>query len=730
MSQTVSSLDVNLLTALFEPNGLLSQALPGFEARPQQLSMLSNIVEAYNNREIALIEAGTGTGKSIAYLIPALQWASIFQEKTVISTNTIHLQEQLLNKDIPVLLKALKLDLKAVLVKGMSNYICYRKLYDSKEEKYSFAENERVELDKIEVWAEKTNDGSKSDLPFVPNSHVWERVCAERDACSAKRCPHYDQCHFFKARKEANDAQILVVNHHILLADIVSRSEDDNYSEISVLPPYSRIILDEAHSFEDIATEHFADRVSQIGLIRILNRFSHEKHGKLTLLNNKLFDYFKGIIPANISTLLTIDLPGERQDIFLAITKLFQTLEAYMQFKQAPNTEDNNFKLRILSKHLLEEIWQQQVQPAIKQLHTALVKTITTHTTLENALNALKAEELQLVTASVRFDIASLAGRLMQTSQVFELFTENLMPNHVRWLEAQASRDSNNLLLVDAQLDVSKVLVKYLFSKFATVVLCSATLTTNRSFEFIRKRLGLTGETCLEHTVKDFLYDSPFDYQKQALLAIPTDIPVPSHINYEQAAAEQILEIVRISRGNAFVLFTSYSMLNNCYHKIVSRLTEGRFHVLKQGQDSRKALLHKFRTTDRSILFGTDSFWEGVDVVGEALRCVILTKLPFKVPSEPIIQARSEAIKEAGGDPFMEYMLPLAIVKFKQGFGRLIRNKKDRGCVICLDERLLSKGYGRFFLNSLPACQYAFENSLSMQKSLKDFYQKRMTKPF
>jgi len=310
--------------------------------------------------------------------------------------------------------------------------------------------------------------------------------------------------------------------------------------------------------------------------------------------------------------------------------------------------------------------------------------------------------------------------RLSDISSFLGVLLKEVSIDSVRWIEMLKN---HNVELVEAELDLSQRFVDVVFSKFPTIVLCSATLTTNRSFEFIRNRLGLMPDKC-GRTIQEHIYDSPFNYQKQALLAIPNDLPQPNHQKYEEMASKRIIELVRISRGNAFILFTSYQMLKNCYDQVAPQLHAERFNLLKQGDSSRKKLIEDFRTTDRSILFGTDSFWEGVDVVGDALRCVIIAKLPFKVPSEPIIQGRSERISAKGGDPFMDYMLPMAIVKFKQGFGRLIRNKTDRGCVICLDGRILNKGYGRLFLNSLPNCQEAFTNSQAIKARMQEFYKK------
>jgi ATP-dependent DNA helicase DinG len=333
----------------------------------------------------------------------------------------------------------------------------------------------------------------------------------------------------------------------------------------------------------------------------------------------------------------------------------------------------------------------------------------------------LKNEKLSERTQHTLFDIQALGNRLSEGASILQSFIDSDIPSDkVLWLEFQANR--SNTSLFNADLDISHHLEKSLFDRVSTVVLVSATLTTNKSFDFMRQRLGLN--QMKNKVIKGFIYEAPFDYQKQALFAIPTDLPIPTHPDFTHAAVEAIWKIVQASRGNAFILFTSYSMLKTCYEKLQDRLRGQRFHPLKQGDTNRQALIAQFKNTDRSVLFGTDSFWEGVDVAGEALRCVVIVKLPFKVPTEPIIQARSEAILANHGDPFFDYSLPNAIVKFKQGFGRLIRHKKDRGCIVCLDQRVLTKGYGSQFLNSLPNCQQLFSPLDQVQKQMEEFYRK------
>ncbi len=721
---------------VLQPEGNVSKIIKDFEDRIQHQKMLNNIIDAYNKNQIALIEAGTGTGKSIAYLIPAILWALQKKERSVISTHTITLQEQLLLKDIPLIAKALNVTIKASLVKGMRNYVCLRKVEETRVERLFLSPQEAEEFTQIDAWLHHTKDGSRSSIPFEPTGQTWDKICAENDTCNKIQCPHYQECHFFKARREASEAQLLIVNHHLLFADLAARSESENYEDPAILPIYTKVILDEAHHIEDIATEYFAQKVHQLELLRIVGRLSAEKGGKalgkLTQLKEKIQTFFKKKnIPIEVSSLLSkmnIDLPAIRSDLLKLITEGFEKFHHFISLSKisTKSIEDPAVenKLRILPEHYKHRYWE-EVKKQAGELTKVLQKYVQAIRGLEKSLKSLDEISLTELTKGICFEIEALCKRLSNASLLLDLFVQNApSPSKVRWIEAQMLKTMINVYIADAELDIAKALVNHLFSKFDSVILCSATLTTNQQFDYVRKRLGLTAEHAENLTVTEHIYDSPFNYPQQALLAIPTDIPSPLESSFTQAASEQIWQAILASHGNAFVLFTSYTMLKTCYQILQARLHEQKFPVFKQGDDNRQTLLNKFKNTDRSVLFGTDSFWEGVDVVGDALRCVIIVKLPFKVPTEPIIQARTEAILAQGGDPFMEYSLPNAIVKFKQGFGRLIRNKSDRGCIVCLDNRLITKRYGQQFLNSLPACRQIFTTSDQLRVHMQDFYKK------
>ncbi|MBB64346.1 MAG: ATP-dependent DNA helicase DinG [Waddliaceae bacterium] len=725
------------ILGLVASDGPISRALHNYEERSQQKEMMGKVIDAFNDRQIALIEAGTGTGKSLAYLIPSIIWALQNQERTVISTNTIALQEQLINKDLPFLLETFGWDVKAVLVKGMSNYVCKRKLRDTENELRLMSDEQSEQLDQILAWEETTDDGSLSTLPIVPAYNTWERVNADGDACNLRACPHFEACYYFKARKEAKDAQLLVVNHHLLFSDLHARGLEDKPSGHYILPPYSRVILDEAHNIEDVATDHFAARVSRHGLVKLLIRLGGERHGqgKLAQLQQKIRDCFDVNYQSEFDSYqkrLAIDLPAAHRLLLQATQDTFHCLAAFQDlFSSHSESEDSDGqnnrddKLRLGNQHFKHDFWINHVVIEVKDLVEQIIALVTALNSLDQDI--ANSDVLKLIdhTDSLRVDIRGICSRLTMIAQDLQLFClQNIDGNGVRWLEKQLSgKHGVRQQAIDAQLDISQLLRDSLFNFFPTVVLCSATLSTSQKFTYIKKRLGLDQKISQER-LSESIYLSPFDYQKQSLLIVPTEIPDPQDPKFIEKAAEYIYRSIQASRGNAFVLFTSYSMLNECYQKVTKRLQGDYYKLLRQGDDSRQTLIEQFKTIDRSVLFGTDSFWEGIDVSGEALRCVIIAKLPFKVPTEPLTQARAEAIRENGGSPFFEYSLPTAIMKFKQGFGRLIRNKRDRGCVVCLDSRLVKKNYGSAFLKSLPQLPLKLLSETDFDQTMREFYKK------
>lgn len=691
---------------LFKSEGALARAIPGFESRPQQLSMASDVAELFSKGGVLLIEAGTGIGKSIAYLVPALVAAAFSGRRTVISTHTIALQEQLIYKDIPLLIEALKIDERAVVMKGMGNYLCRRRLDDAMAERRGYGVEERSEVEQISEWSKSREEGSRTELGFPLSRSTWDRVRMEGDACSHAECPHFRRCFFFKARREAEGARLLVVNHHLLLADLAIRMEGQS----GILPEYDHLIIDEAHNLEEVATETFAMRLSQFEAQRLLRRLLLDRagQGKLLALADRLGKMtFEG--REELLHRIEIDAQAEKRGLSQLFGEVFQV---YYRFFAQHGREE---RLRLHPSHMESAVWREEVQPSTEALVDGIGAFVLSIRAVDEKIDLLLGEQTDDRLRSLRLDIRALVDRLERLGAGLREFVFGANdPSAVRWMEAP----QQEVRLVQAKLDVAPLLSEKLFGPRASTVLSSATLATHGSFRFIRGQLGI-GE---EVQVTERIYDSPFDYQRQALLAIPIDMPLPSDHSFVARASAVILETVRASAGGAFLLFTSFRMLGECYDCLSTVLKEEGFTLFRQGEMERHPLLELFKATPRAILFGTDSFWEGVDVVGEALKCVIMTKLPFKVPTDPLMEARLEKIAQGGKDPFFHFSVPQAIVKFKQGFGRLIRNGSDRGCIVCLDSRLGTKGYGKLFLRSLPPSSQMVAPLQEVMEKIRDFY--------
>ena len=718
MSLKESFFDTAKVLNLLEINGPIQHKLKYFEERDSQKRMLANLIDAFNKNAIALIEAGTGTGKSMAYLIPAILAATIWKERVVLSTHTISLQEQLLEKDLPLLMDALGVTLKAVLVKGMGNYVCLRKWDDIEFDKNFLSPEDQETLAHMENLSCHQGIGSKADFPFTPPYALWDMVKAEYETCNGTDCPHYQQCYYVQARKNAQDAQILIVNHHLLLADLIGKGSEDS-TKNGILPQYNRLIIDEAHNLEDIATEYFANKVSRLELLKILSKISFEKlgksQGKLSLIKEKLSR--ANTMGPNMMNRFNLEIPALKREVVKEITDTFFLLDQF----QKSQSQSEECKVRLRDHHYKSENWI-IIGKKLKDLHNILQRYSQELLRIEDSINELDDEKIKESTKGPIHDLKNMAKRLGQEADLIHTFASAAsLQESIRWLESTLTKSGLNISCIDAQTDISKLLLKYLFIPFDTVALLSATLTTRGSFDYIKSQMGLTDT---KRTLIEASYESPFNFEKQALLLVPMDVPNPSSPDFLSHAETLIEEALLASRGNAFILFTSYGMLKKCYERLYNRLVAHRFYPLKQGNESRGDLLNRFIRKDRSVLFGTDSFWEGVDVVGEALRLVIIAKLPFKVPTDPLIEAKSESIEAQGNDPFTHLFLPKAAIKFKQGFGRLIRNKKDRGCIVCLDKRLVTKSYGQYLLKSLPKCPLHVLPSAHLKGAMEEFYKK------
>ena len=720
----IEPLDIELTKKALLPDGRVSEVMGDkYELRDEQIRMLESVTSSFNDNLISLIEAGTGTGKTLSYLIPAVNWALKNEERVVISTNTINLQEQLIDKDIPLLYSAFEDDFSYSLVKGMRNYLCLLRAETIQEGLFEMVDDDEVDsINSILDWAKVTDDGSLSDLNFTPPDSVWDKVSAESDSCLRARCPHYSRCFFYKSRREIAASQLLVVNHHLLFSDLAIKGASES-SDAGILPPFKRVILDEAHHLNDTATSHFGMRATKFGIIRVLRRLKRKSKGgqgkgliyfTASLATKLVKMYRKGIINdllRKVEDLLSTKVDTVEQYVGDSFDALYTFCLPIVQEKDGGKEEIN---LRITEDITEREGWGKidkkfsLLRIRLKELHEE-IKAIT---------DILIDYEVESDIAKLIVEFKGVENKLDYYSDVISTFLSTEEDGFVRWVEGRMGRGGILSGLGLSPLDISSTLKERLYSKCDTVVMTSATMAVDKSFGFLKSGLGLEDE----QRVQELILPSPFNYEEQLLLTIPDDIPEPGNVGYSDAISDLITKAVKTSNGNALILFTSYTLLETVYKNIYGELEDDGILTLKQGAFPRGKLLDKFRIEDNSVLFATDSFWEGVDVPGDALKLVVITRLPFRVPTEPIIEARVEYMENQGLNSFTDYSVPVAVLKFKQGFGRLIRTKTDKGAVLVLDKRLISKFYGKFFLNSLPDCTRLVDSSQNIIRNLKYFF--------
>jgi len=639
------------LYEFFAPGGILARSSLPFEYRVGQLEMAKAVERALAERRHLIVEAGTGTGKTLAYLLPALRTG----QRIIVSTGTKALQDQLYFRDVPFL-ETLIGGLRVCYMKGRANYLCRHKLVALRDQPILSGLEEIDQYRQIAEWEKTTETGDRAELSGMPESSaLWSKLDARTEACLGSTCPDYRRCFITEMRRKALESDIIIINHHLFFADLAVRQEAAGAPDAGILPEAAAVIFDEAHELEDVASSYFGLSVSNI-------RFEDLAHDTDVLLRGK-----EG----------AANLPAQTQQLRERARKFFSALPMNGDGRQ-PFTEREEF---------LE---------TSGDLYTAVRTT----------LQRLEAEMEGLTCVD---EAPGLKKRIVRLRSEFEFLLESNASNMVYWMERRIfggttdrststgarsglRPQSRTTYLQATPIDISELLHELVFEQIPTVVLTSATLTVQGGFEHIRRRLGL-------REARELVVPSHFKYGEQALLYLPPEMPDPRDPEFPEAAARCIRRVLELSRGRAFCLFTSYAQMRDLYARLMPVLD---FPILLHGTAPRKALLEEFRTTPNAVLFGTSSFWQGVDVQGEALSCVIIDRLPFAVPSDPVIQARMKAIEEAGGKPFSDYQVPAAVLTLKQGFGRLIRSLEDRGVLVLLDPRIRTKRYGETFLASLP----------------------------
>lgn len=686
------NLDKIDIAPFFKKEGVLAKSIKNFEYREEQKSMALSVQRGINENKKIIVEAGTGTGKTLAYLIPAIKWAIQNQKKIIIATNTINLQEQLLYKDIPIVRSIIDEKFSYALVKGRNNYLCKR-LFNEVSIKGNvdldlFGSESKEQLEHILKWGNKTETGDKSELPFEVNGDVWELVQSTTELCIGKKCPHRKQCFYMRTRREKIDANVLIANHHLFFADLNVRANTDFDSEYLILPKYDMVIFDEAHNIESVARSYFSMEISKFSFNRLVNRiFSKSNKRKQKPALNRLEE---SVDRTNLENSGIYDLTLENIKDSIQVLQIVAE-EYFEELRKVFDNGNENGVKKVLTSYEMKKSNFLESSREKKEKFQNLLKDFMN--LLETFLNLLDGEK------DKNPDIINFKNHINIYKAFIDsfLFINNLSEEeYIYWIDINAKR--TNVVLTATPLNIAKKLNTSLFENINRLVFASATLTADRNFNYFKKSIGLLEEECIEEII-----DSPFNYDEQMKVYIPTNIQDSDKLDlFYEDAANFILSILLKTQGKAFILFTSYTMLNQVYYSIKNELLENNFEIFLHGEKPRSQLITEFKKAINPILFGTTSFWEGVDVQGDNLSNVIIVKLPFLVPTDPIVSAISKKIEEEGGNSFFDYQLPEALIKFKQGIGRLIRNKTDKGNIFILDNRMIKKNYGVSFINAIP----------------------------
>ncbi len=755
-------LDPDEEETLLAPGGALARIHAGFEDRPSQRAMLREVVARYNDGGVAMVEAGTGTGKSLAYLVPAARWALAGGGRTVISTNTINLQEQLVRKDLPIVRELAGEDLRWALAKGRGNYVSIRRLLLAAETAPALFEDDRgSELSALVEWIQTTEDGSLSDLASAPSDEVWEEVRSDGDICMGARCPHFQACYYQKARREVAAAGLLVTNHALLFVDLSVRMATENWTEAAVLPPYRHVVLDEAHNAEDAATRHLGVEITRTGLYRSLDRLDRNGKGLLNaveaVLAGAAADWGAASLRDGLSRTIRPAVLAARE----ALGALFDAIDPSVP----SGTEE---PLRLGRGDPRDPSADVGVAELLDRVTAELGRLVSELEKLRVALEENPALSDRM--AGRRLDLRAVERRLAEARQGLSIVLgpEGAAGAFVRWIEGRWRPGGvlGDVVLAAAPIEPGSVLRSGLFERVESAVITSATLATAEGgFRFMRERLGLGGPGGKERRgepggegndvggwpgdgrvsvltdvdvadpegeaagvvpVTETLLTSSFEYRTQTLFCVPTDQPGPGAGGpFQEATARVVRDLAEITGGGIFALFTSHGALRSVAALLRAAAVDRRWPLLVHGERPRTKLIEDFRRSGDGVLLGTASFWEGVDVPGRPLRGLVLQKLPFRVPTEPVTQARMEAIEAKGRSAFHTYLVPLAALRLKQGFGRLIRSRDDRGGIVLLDSRILTRTYGHALRAALPDAPLVKGPWGEVRARLEEFYERR-----